>query len=80
MNVGVASSEANPTHSYLNSRGIWLTYTLLVLVLHLLILTMPWFSVAVAWTLTNVIHNLVRFSNFVSRSSIPVCSYIVLFF
>ncbi|KAH9524846.1 ORM1-like protein 1 [Bulinus truncatus] len=58
MNVGVAHSDSNPTHSYFNSKGIWLTYLLLVFGVHLLLLSVPFFSVAVAWTLTNVLHDL----------------------
>ncbi|KAL5006479.1 hypothetical protein ScPMuIL_015285 [Solemya velum] len=61
MQVGVTSSDDNPTHSYLNSRGIWLTYILIIFVAHLLFLSVPFFTVAFAWTLTNVIHNLIMF-------------------
>ena len=59
MNVGVAHSDSNPTHFYFNSKGIWLTYLLLVFGVHLLLLSVPFFSVAVAWTLTNVLHDVV---------------------
>ena len=59
MNVGVAHSDSNPTHSYFNSKGIWITYLLLVFGVHLLLLSVPFFSVAVAWTLTNVMHDVV---------------------
>ncbi|XP_067931682.1 ORM1-like protein 3 [Watersipora subatra] len=61
MNVGTASSENNPTHSYLNSKGMWLFYSLLVLLLHWVILSVPFISSALAWTLTNVIHNVGMF-------------------
>lgn len=60
MNVGVAHSEVNPNTRVMNSRGIWLTYALGVGLLHIVLLSIPFFSVPVAWTLTNVIHNLVR--------------------
>lgn len=59
MNVGTASSENNPTHSYFNSKGMWLFYTLLVVLLHWVVLSVPFISVALAWTLTNVLHNVV---------------------
>lgn len=59
MNVGVAHSEVNPNTRVMNSRGMWLTYTLGVAMLHIVLLSIPFFSVPVAWTLTNVIHNLV---------------------
>ncbi|CAG5133478.1 unnamed protein product [Candidula unifasciata] len=61
MNVGVAHSDSNPTHSYFSSKGIWLTYVLLVFGVHLLLLSLPFFSVAVAWTLTNILHDLCMF-------------------
>ncbi|KAJ8367638.1 hypothetical protein AAFF_G00314250 [Aldrovandia affinis] len=58
MNVGVAHSEVNPNTRVMNSRGIWLTYALGVGMLHIVLLSIPFFSVQVVWTLTNVIHNL----------------------
>ncbi|XP_037253978.1 ORM1-like protein 1 isoform X2 [Falco biarmicus] len=58
MNVGVAHSEVNPNTRVMNSRGMWLTYALGVGMLHIVLLSIPFFSVSVAWTLTNVIHNL----------------------
>uniref|UniRef100_A0AAA9THC3 ORMDL sphingolipid biosynthesis regulator 1 n=1 Tax=Bos taurus TaxID=9913 RepID=A0AAA9THC3_BOVIN len=58
MNVGVAHSEVNPNTRVMNSRGMWLTYALGVGLLHIVLLSIPFFSVPVAWTLTNVIHNL----------------------
>ncbi|KAA8588370.1 hypothetical protein FQN60_001564 [Etheostoma spectabile] len=57
MNVGVAHSEVNPNTRVMNSRGIWLTYALGVGILHVVLLSIPFFSVPVVWTLTNVIHN-----------------------
>ncbi|XP_042192385.1 ORM1-like protein 1 isoform X1 [Callorhinchus milii] len=58
MNVGVAHSEVNPNTRVMNSRGIWLTYALGVGMLHIVLLSIPFFTVPVVWTLTNVIHNL----------------------
>ncbi|KAE8299560.1 ORM1-like protein 1 [Larimichthys crocea] len=57
MNVGVAHSEVNPNTRVMNSRGIWLTYALGVGILHIVLLSIPFFSVPVVWTLTNIIHN-----------------------
>lgn len=57
--MGVAHSEVNPNTRVMNSRGIWLAYLLLTTVLHIVLLSIPFFSVPVVWTLTNVIHNLV---------------------
>lgn len=59
MNVGVAHSEVNPNTRVMNSRGIWLAYSISVALLHIILLSIPFFSVPVVWTLTNVIHNLV---------------------
>lgn len=61
MNVGVAHSDTNPTHSYFNSKGIWLTYIIIIFMIHFLILSVPFFSMATAWTLTNVIHDVIMF-------------------
>ena len=51
--------DLNPNTSWLNSKGVWLSYTIGVLMLHLVLLCIPILTTAVAWTLTNVIHNLV---------------------
>ncbi|XP_063695703.1 ORM1-like protein [Culicoides brevitarsis] len=50
--------EANPNKSWVNSRGFWLAYILGVTILHLCLLCIPFLSVAMAWTLTCLIHNL----------------------
>lgn len=59
MNVGVAHSEVNPNTRVMSSRGIWLAYVISVAALHVILLSIPFFSIPVVWTLTNVIHNLV---------------------
>ena len=59
MNVGVAHSESNPNTSYFNSKGMWVTYIVVVCLIHYICLSLPFLSVAMSWTLTNVIHNLV---------------------
>lgn len=59
MNVGVAHSDPNPNSTYFSSKGMWVTYAILVAFLHYVILSLPFLSVAMAWTLTNVIHNAV---------------------
>jgi hypothetical protein len=51
--------DVNPNSSWLNGKGLWLSYGLGVLLLHLILLCLPFLSTAVAWTLTNLIHNLV---------------------
>lgn len=51
--------EVNPNSSWHSSRGAWLSYLAGVLALHLFLLSIPILSIPTAWTLTNVIHNLV---------------------
>lgn len=63
MNVGVAHSEQNPNVSWLNSKGIWFTYVIFVFTMHLVLLSLPFLTTAVAWTLTNVLHNVVSVMN-----------------
>ncbi|XP_047233999.1 ORM1-like protein 3 [Girardinichthys multiradiatus] len=58
MNVGTAHSEVNPNTRVMNSRGIWLSYILGIGLLHITLLSIPFVSVPVVWTLTNLIHNL----------------------
>lgn len=61
MQVGVASSVANPNSCYFNSKGIWVTYVIVVAILHYVFLSLPFLTVAMSWTLTHVIHNLIMF-------------------
>ncbi|PSN43745.1 ORM1-like protein 3 [Blattella germanica] len=53
--------ESNPNTTWLQSRGLWISYVLGVLTLHLILLSVPILSVALAWTLTNLIHNACHF-------------------
>lgn len=59
MNVGTAHSEVNPNTRVMNSRGMWLSYILGIGLLHIVLLSIPFVSVPVVWTLTNLLHNLV---------------------
>ncbi|KAI5937683.1 ORM1-like protein 2 [Manis javanica] len=45
----------------MNSRGVWQAYIILVGLLHVVLLSIPFFSIPVVWTLTNVIHNLTMY-------------------
>ena len=49
----------NPNESWLESKGTWFTYVLLITIGHLVILSIPFFDTPTAWTLTNIFHNLV---------------------
>ncbi|KAH9396956.1 ORM1-like protein 3 [Tyrophagus putrescentiae] len=51
----------NPNASWLNGRGVWLTYILLIAILHFILLSMPFLSVPVVWTATFQIHNILMF-------------------
>uniref|UniRef100_A0A2R8MKT1 Uncharacterized protein n=2 Tax=Callithrix jacchus TaxID=9483 RepID=A0A2R8MKT1_CALJA len=57
VNVGVAHGEVNPNTRVMSSRGMWLTSALGVGLLHIVSLSIPFFSVPAAWTLTSIIHN-----------------------
>lgn len=56
---GVQSVD-NPNESWVDSKGVWLTYVLMIVVGHLVILSIPFFDTPIAWTLTNNAHNLVN--------------------
>ncbi|XP_042799051.1 ORM1-like protein 2 [Panthera leo] len=61
MNVWVAHSEVNPNTQVMNSQRIWLAYLILAGLLHVVLLSIFFFSTPVVWTLTNVIHNLAMY-------------------
>ncbi|GFR24823.1 ORM1-like protein 3 [Trichonephila clavata] len=61
MMLGGTPSEVNPNSLWLNSRGMWLSYLIGILLLHLVLLSFPFLSVACVWTLTNVAHNAAMF-------------------
>lgn len=56
------SAPVNPIFTYFNSKGIWLTYVLMIWAFHVCILSIPLISVALAWTLTNVTHGIVMYA------------------
>jgi len=59
--LGGTHGEVNPNSGWLNSRGMWLSYTAGVTVLHLALLSIPFLSVAWVWTFTNIVHNTAMF-------------------
>ncbi|KAI0989942.1 hypothetical protein GJ496_004242 [Pomphorhynchus laevis] len=61
MNAGISSTENNPNSTWLNSKGTWLTYILLLSLIHLACLSIPFINTSTAWTLTNTLHNLISF-------------------
>lgn len=60
MQVGTATSVPNPNAFWLNSRGMWAGYIFSVVFLHLLVNCIPVLSVPLVWTITHIIHNVVR--------------------
>lgn len=49
--------DPNPNTSWLDSRGMWLAYILGVIIIHLILLAVPFISIPMAWTITNLLHN-----------------------
>lgn len=60
---GGTAGEVNLNSSWLHSRGMWFAYLTGVAIVHFALLSIPFLSVPVVWTLTNLIHNMVQ--NFV---------------
>lgn len=61
MQVGIATSEDNPNHSWLSARGGWVSYTLGVVLLHVVLRSIPLLHGPPVWTLTNVVHNVLMY-------------------
>ena len=53
------STIDNANENWLDMKGAWISYGLVVTFFHLVLLSMPFFDTATVWTLTNVFHNLV---------------------
>lgn len=53
----------NPNCSYMNGRGFWLFYLLVLGGVHIILLSVPipTFTVAWVWTITSVGHNAIQF-------------------
>jgi len=61
MQTGTSNQVANPNTVVWNSPGIWATYILVVGVVHIILLSIPWFTTSMSWTLTNVIHGVIMY-------------------
>lgn len=59
--MNAVGQAENPNTSWLNSRGVWLSYILAITISHLVFLSIPMLSVATVWTLTNTVHNIIMF-------------------
>lgn len=53
----------NPNANYMNGRGFWLYYVLLIVLFHIILLSVPldFFTIPWVWTVTNLAHNAVSF-------------------
>ena len=77
MMLGGTSSEMNPNASWLNSRGMWLSYCFSVLLIHFALLSFPFLTIAWTWTLTNLIHNTVFICCYLICSSASIYTYAI---
>lgn len=57
MQLGSLHSQKNPNASWINHSGFWLTYFTIVAVAHLSLMSIPFFTTATVWTLTNMLHS-----------------------
>jgi len=53
--------ETNPNATWLGSRGMWVTYAIFVAILHFFLISVPFLTIPLAWTLTNLTHNVCNF-------------------
>lgn len=60
----------NPNVNWLESRGFYLFYLIFLSVFHLILLSLPFISTPMAWTLTNITHNMVRISTELNESKV----------
>ena len=51
----------NPNETWLDHKGAWLTYVILVICIHLFLLSLPFLDTPTVWTLTTVIHNTIMY-------------------
>ena len=63
----------NPNSNYLNERGFWIFYILILAGAHLILFSIPidFFTVPWVWTFTNLGHNFVSFWMFHHVNSTP---------
>jgi ORMDL family len=63
MHIVGGHGNNNPNVDWLESRGFYVFYLVFIGVFHLILLSLPFLTVKMAWTTTNIIHNLVSFLN-----------------
>eukprot|EP00835_Amoeboradix_gromovi_P000647 NODE_23_length_38171_cov_0.318108.p23 type:complete len:100 gc:universal NODE_23_length_38171_cov_0.318108:27910-28209(+) len=57
------NAQANFNSNWANEKGVWLTALVLIGSFKILFGIIPYISVELSWTLTNISYNLVLFSN-----------------
>jgi len=68
--------ETSPNSSWLSARGFWLAYFLGLLFVHLLLLSVPFVTISMAWTATNLLHNFVSIRSSSQQYDILLTSFI----
>lgn len=51
--------DVNPNKNWIESKGMFVFYFITIVSLHLILLSLPMISISIAWTMTNITHNLV---------------------
>merc|ERR1712128_406040 len=70
--VGTAHSCSNPNTIVWNSKGIWPTYVLLILLLHIILLCVPWLTIEQVWTTTNLAHSVLLYFFYALSKGHPI--------
>lgn len=73
MMGGGQETISNPNANYMNGRGFWLFYVLIIVHFHLTLLTLPLpsFTIPWVWTVTNLVHNIITFFVLHWTKSVP---------
>lgn len=64
MQIGSLHSDKNPNAYWINSIGFWMSYFSLILIFHLALMSIPFFSTALVWTLTHFSHSIITYIAF----------------
>lgn len=69
------AQSSNPEVSWWDGRGVWIVYLLFFATLHVFLVSLPIVSVPMAWTITNIFHNLAHlyFLHWVCEGSDDKC-------
>merc|ERR550534_231061 len=56
-----AHTTRNANETWLDYKGAWCTYALVITIGHLFLLSLPFFTTATVWTVTTVVHNVAMY-------------------